>query len=137
MFLNENLHICLRTGPEVTVLRSEASLRRSRRASRRNQVQAGPTIATDMEDAGFVFVCHVLGHYFCRLVVSQPTSFLRPTCNVLPIFGTYLRELSSWCNRLQYIYIHEAAMMHRQKWNRRRRISSTVGRTATQFRPLN
>ena len=27
-------------------------------------------------------------------------------------------------------------MMHRQKWNRRRRISSTVGRTAAQFRPI-
>lgn len=35
------------------------------------------------------------------------------------------------------VHLHEAAMMHRQKWNRRRRISSTVGRTVTHFRPLN
>lgn len=50
---------------------------------------------------GFFCVCHVLGHYLYRLVVSQPTSLLRPTFNVLPIFGTYLEELSSSCNRLQ------------------------------------
>ena len=40
----------------LKLLRSEASLRRSRRASRRNQAQAGPTIATDLEDA-FFFLC--------------------------------------------------------------------------------
>lgn len=53
----------------------------------------------------FFCVCHVLGHYLYRLVVSQPTSFLRLTFNVLPIFGTYLEELLSSCNRLQYIYM--------------------------------